>query len=423
MTSWNKSRTLSAFKRDECGAVAITFALLAIMLFGFVGLAVDTVRGYNVVNRVGQGLDAAALAGAKLLDGGATDAEIKARVQAFFDQHVANMSIGGVAINAIDVAVDRRVSTVNVRARGTVDTTFGKVVGFAVMKIDKMSEVAYKLRKVEVALSLDITGSMAPSGKIEALKSASIDVIDTLFDEAANDDHVRIALIPWSSSVNAGALAGPASNNQSIDNCVIERLGPNAATDRAPFGADAVRASPGVAPNPYEFYACPVDRVVPLQKRTQRDALKSDVNAYAPVGGTAGHIGTAWGYYMLSPEWASLLPTDSQPRPYSPADTLKVLVLLTDGEFNMSYVTPGAYNATLQADQSYLMFQALCTQIRSKKILLYTVGFQLTNARAASELATCSDEAGQHFTAATNDELKTVFKTIANQIMQLRVAR
>jgi Flp pilus assembly protein TadG len=419
----SKTPLQQTFARDEKGAVAITFALVATLLFGFTALAVDISRHWNATTKIGQGLDAAALAGAKLIDRAASDGEIQTAVQAYFAQHIANMNIGGVTINPLQIAIDRRVSTVNATATGTMDTTFARVIGYDTLNFNKTSEVSYKLRKVEVVLSLDTTGSMAPAGKIDALKSGAKDVVDVLFDEAANEEHVKIGLVPWAAAVNAGSLAPLVSNNQSVDQCVLERLGSSAATDAAPYGANALRASPGPAPNPYQFYECPLNVVTPMRKMTSRDFLKSEIDSYTTTGGTAGHIGTAWGYYMLSPDWASVLPAESQPKPFNPADTLKAIVILTDGEFNMSYVTPGAYNPAQQTDESYQMFQSICTQMRQRRILVYTIGFQLNNARAQAELAACSEEAGQTFTAATNDELKATFRKIAQQIMQLRVSK
>ena len=39
------------------------------------------------------------------------------------------------------------------------------------------------------------------------------------------------------------------------------------------------------------------------------DALKAKINGLSASGGTAGHLGTAWAWYTLSPNWASLWPT------------------------------------------------------------------------------------------------------------------
>ena len=57
----------------------------------------------------------------------------------------------------------------------------------------------------------------------------------------------------------------------------------------------------------------------------------------AASGSTAGHIGTAWGWYMISPTFSYLWPTASQPAAYGEDHLFKIVILMTDGEFNTFY--------------------------------------------------------------------------------------
>ena len=78
-------RSMRSFLPDRSGGVAITFALLTTTLLGFVALAVDIGRSVTVGARLERGLDAAALAGAKLLDQDyASDTAINDTVTAYF---------------------------------------------------------------------------------------------------------------------------------------------------------------------------------------------------------------------------------------------------------------------------------------------------------------------------------------------------
>ena len=71
-------RLTNDFARDTGGAVAILFGVSCVVLFGLIGLAVDTSRYYNYTSHMQQALDAAALAGAKLLpDDQVNDGEIE----------------------------------------------------------------------------------------------------------------------------------------------------------------------------------------------------------------------------------------------------------------------------------------------------------------------------------------------------------
>jgi hypothetical protein len=266
---------------------------------------------------------------------------------------------------------------------------------------------------------LDITGSMGDGTKMTDMKAAAADVIDTLLAEAPSEDAVRIALVPWSNSVNAGSYAGTVSDNTSVDGCVTERVGGEAASDSYPSGSASL---PAVTTAPAgSYYGCPGANVMPLAGKSKRSDLKSAVNAFMPSGWTAGHIGTAWGWYMLSPAWSSIWPHASRPAPYAPNDTVKSVLLMTDGEFNTSFATGLLTDPTLMMDESYNQFQALCTAMKLEKVIVYTVGFGLIDARGMTALQSCASGSAQFFQAATGSDLKAAFREIANQLKSMRI--
>ena len=78
--------------------------------------------------------------------------------------------------------------------------------------------------------------------------------------------------------------------------------------------------------------------------------LKRRIDKLDTAGSTAGHLGTAWAWYLLSPKWNSVFqtayPTSSAAAPYSDLTTLnskgqpkvrKIAVLMTDGDYNINY--------------------------------------------------------------------------------------
>ena len=158
---------------------------------------------------------------------------------------------------------------------------------------------------------------------------------------------------------------------------MIERQGSNAATDAPPVGADKL---PNVPTTPYGNYVCPGATVLGLQGKSQKDIVNSTIDSYSASGATAGHIGSAWGWYLLSPQWASVLGS-SAPGDYEDKEIRKHMIIMSDGEFNTSYLTGGTTSAATQSDESYAQFRSLCDGIKGKDITIYTVGFDLTNAR------------------------------------------
>lgn len=433
---------LNDFRSDRRGAVAAIFALSLIVLLLVAGVAIDTARYHDISNRMQQALDGATLAAAKMLsDPNVSDTQVRERAEAYFRAAIPTFGVKASAIGAPSINIDRANSTVEVLGQAEVPTFFGAFAGMpSLTVINQKSKVAFDITKLELAMVLDITGSMCqPCTKIGDLKTAAKDVIDTLFDGALYDTDVRIAVAPYSASVNAGALAGAVSSSPSAsictntwfgtrcttiagiaaDTCVIERQGPNAATDAAPVGADLL---PNVPILPYGNYNCPVSNVVPLMDRTQRDSIKAIIDTYVAQYSTAGHIGTAWGWYLLSPNWAGVLPADSAPGPYGDRSVQKAMIIMTDGVFNTSYISGPLTDAATQASQSYAQFDQLCTNIRGKGIQIFTVGFELPDANALAHLQSCASSITNFFDARNGSELKDAFKAIANKLGNLRVA-
>jgi Flp pilus assembly protein TadG len=411
--------SVGRFMAAERGSVAIIFALLVTTLFGVLALSIDMARAYGAQARITTALDAASLAGAKALDGGRSDAEIRASAQAFFDQSMTNnMSGGDLSLSNFQVQIERSKANVTVSVDANIATRFGRVLGKERISLDRSSTVQYKTRNVELAMALDVTRSMEDDDKIGDLKSAAKDVLKTMFDEAASEDAVRVSIVPWASAVNFGTYAAAVTASTSIDQCAVERLGGNPYSDFAPVGSDALQA---VTTSP-SGYNCPTSAVIPLSGRSKEPTLKDAIDDLAPAGATAGHIGVAAGWYTLSPAWTSIWPTGSKPRAYAPDDTIKSVLLMTDGLFNRSWATSQTYDPAM-TDESYARFQSLCTKMKEQKVVVFTVGFGLTDPRAAFELETCAAGGGQFFQASNGNDLKKAFKEVATQLKSMRITR
>ncbi len=96
--------------------------------------------------------------------------------------------------------------------------------------------------------------------------------------------------------------------------------------------------------------------------------LNSKIDSFVADGWTAGAVGTAFAWYMLSPDWAEIWPDDSTPASYSDPKTKKYAILMTDGEYNTWYNGNSNGDASQQA-------VTLCANMKAKGIKVYTVGF------------------------------------------------
>lgn len=438
------------FLGDARGAVAVLFGILATVVLLVVAICLDFVRAYNLSTQLQAALDAAALAGAKALqEDGATDASVQAAAQAIFNTYRPNLKIPGLSAANFKATPDRTNDSVTTTIDADLASFTSKFINGGAKKIDlrPSSTVSYKADKIEVALVVDVTGSMnqIPRGdtqtKIQSLKTAANILIDTLMADSPSENAVRIAVVPFSASVNAGSLANATSASPSVttcsstwlfgyrcttvagadvDTCVIER---DHTHEDANPASDKIPAVPSL---PYGNYVCPPATVIPLQGKSNAATLKSTVNGYAAAGATAGHIGAAWGWYMLSDKWASVLPSDSVPEPTSNKSVHKHVIFMTDGQFNTAYLK-GPASAT-QSTDSYNEFQALCSLMKDANkgnITIWTIGFDLGGlgtTQPEDNLKACSG-ADKFFNAPKGQDLIDAFKTIVANLRAIHVAR
>ncbi|MFN0219363.1 MAG: pilus assembly protein TadG-related protein [Hyphomicrobium sp.] len=432
----------SAFLRDTAGATTLIFAVSTILLMATIGLAIDVGRYYNIASKMQDAIDAAALTGAKLLgDDSQSNDDITKIVRSNYNAAMMRAGVDFVETAPLNVTIDRDHSSVSAVSSVQVRSYFGPLINEPKMtKIVRDTNAVYEMNQIELSMVLDITGSMNVNNKLADLKVAATDIIDILHANAIHEKSVRIAIAPYSASVNAGALASVVSSTPTtetcsgfwffgsacktstgvdMDTCVIERQGGNAFSDAAPVGIDKLPSPPSL---PYGNYSCPQATVVPLLGKSQSTMLKSIVSSYAASGSTAGHIGVAWGWYLLSPEWDDVFATESKPEPYGKDKVSKSIIMMTDGLFNTSYQTGGSTDANMQIEESYAQFRSLCDGIKAKGVTIYTVGFDLADARATAQLESCASTASNFYDAKTGAELKQAFKSIADKLNQLRVA-
>ncbi len=413
MSVWFRS-----FVRDDRGTISILFGLSIFLVVLTVGIAIDSARAYNISTRIGSALDASALAAAKMLDDDTySDADVEDRAQRFFAAHFSSTPITGVSVVGPTVRINRNKGEVDVAVEVKVATTFAQLAGVLSFDYPRSTKVTYNEKQIELALVLDITGSMCqPCSKIDGLKSAARTLVANIITPETPAGYVRVAIAPYSAAVNAGPYAATVSGGLSPDNCVVERRGINNDTNVAPSGADSLGVSSGRANGKYY---CPRSAVTPLTADT--NALTTQINALRTDGWTAGHIGLAWGWYLVSHTWQHIWPADSKPKA-NHEKVIKAVLLMTDGEFNTSYIPGAGFNSTNLGTLNSSPEQAarLCTRMKAEGVIVYTVAFQAPNA-AQALLDGCATSSAHAFQADDNITLVSAFRTIAERLSALRI--
>ena len=220
-------------------------------------------------------------------------------------------------------------------------------------------------------------------------------------------------------------------NLYQVNNCATERTGTNAYTDVAPSTTFLS----------YNYLSgggdCIGQAIQPLT--SNKTTLHNLANSLTAANSTAGHLGLAWGWYMISPNFGYLWPAGSQPAAYGRSNLVKAVILMTDGEFNIQY-----YNGVLSMDSingtssqkinqnavngsSQNQAVALCDAIKApaNDTILYTVGFDLNgDTNAIDLLQNCATSPADFFqaSAGTND-LTADFTAIAQKLNELRLSK
>lgn len=207
---------LKRFGADRRGTIAIIFALTIFLVIITVGLAIDGARAYNTSGRVSSALDAAALAAAKMLDDESfSDADIRERAERFFAAHVNESVMAGLTLPTPTVRINRDTNEVEITVNVALATTFGQLAGINTFNFPRSSKVVYDQKRIELAMVLDITGSMcSPCDKIDGLKDAADDVVQTMLTNDTPYGYVRIGLVPLQRGGECGRLCRPGHGRQ-----------------------------------------------------------------------------------------------------------------------------------------------------------------------------------------------------------------
>lgn len=445
-------RGVDGFTRDRGGNFAVLFGAAASVLALGVGFAVNISQLYNARSSLQGVVDAAVTSTARDLTLGViTEADANKTVQAFLD---ANSAAGTLQANQIvldKLAVNRTANTVQADAHVDVGLFFPLFSTDNMRRVTASTTALYSDKTVEVAMMLDVTGSMAGQ-KIKDLRTAASNAVNSfLTGQNAANPRVRVAIVPYANSVNAGSLAAStvfvetkdserkqASGNDDPkyvsastrpDSCATERKGAYQYSDAGPdvsmvnrdlYLSDFARDS--------HTRACPIASVQPLT--TDASALNNVIKDLEASGGTAGHIGVQWAWYMLSENWGSVMKASARPAKMDPKKVAKYVILMTDGEFNLSYFDANGpdqvYNSAGKV-QTRTAATTLCAAMRDQGIEIFTIGFALTETNAKSTLQSCASpdtgNAKHFYQAANGTELDQAFQDIVRNIGKLTIAK
>jgi Flp pilus assembly protein TadG len=189
------------FCRADTGNVALTFAIAIVPIIGMVGAAVDYSRAAATRTAMQAAVDTTALMLSKIAS---TETDLQGKAcEYFFALRAMEPQCPSDKITATYTTEGG--SQVVVSATDVVNTDFMGVVGIKTIDIGVQSQVKWGNTRLRVALALDNTPSMNSAGKLDALKTATTNLITQLSKAATHDGDIYISIVPFSTDVNMGA--------------------------------------------------------------------------------------------------------------------------------------------------------------------------------------------------------------------------
>ncbi|MGI9393916.1 MAG: pilus assembly protein TadG-related protein [Boseongicola sp.] len=349
---------VTRFERDESGSLIAFSLFIFICMIMFGGIAVDLMLYENQRTHLQNSTDRAVLAAANL-DQTVDPAVV---VQDYLAKSGINIDLDDVTVTEVGsmpVITGRQVS---VDIDGDFNTMLMNMVGVNTLPLGALSEATEAINDIEVSLVLDVSGSMGSNQKLERMQDAANDFVAEIL-AGSEDGRVSMSLVPYSTQVSAGPELLAQMNtehNHDYSHCVnfAGSSFSSVAIDHTVALSQTAHFDPwrhynsGQSPR---NYVCRNESYFDILPWTNDiAALTNQINAFEDGGNTSIDVAVKWGAALLDPSMSAPLdalitsgdvPAEFAPRPfaYTRDDTLKFIVVMTDGINTTQYYLDDPY--------------------------------------------------------------------------------
>jgi len=437
------------FGEDRRGNVLVMTGLAIVPLMGVVGVSVDYSRASNVRQALSSAIDAASLMAARDAQK-LSDADLKTRIDGWIRDNLPPEAKAD--FTGATVTIDRTARTIQIAANANVPATIARVIGTQYMPVGSSTQSTWGTNKIELALALDNTGSMAQNNKMTNLKTAAKSLIKIMKDASIETDQIRISIVPFNTQVRlARSLKDEAwirygitrnvTCDSGIRNCYVKntniRVSDTSKLNCDSSGKTCVFKTIAKSDWASSTQGCIIDRdqdydtkdggsyssstqqypafwcsqsslaeVMPLT--SDWTALEARIDSMTPVGNTNVTIGAVWG-------WSTLTPASpfTEAKPATEPRLKKYMILLTDGDNTENRFT--ATGNDIDARTSLA-----CTNAKAAGISLYTI--RVIDGDAAL-LRGCASDPSMYYDVQNAAQLDPIFKAIANEISAVRLTQ
>lgn len=424
-------RLIGRFLKNSDGGAAPFLALSLIPLMGFTGAAIDYARANATKVAMQAALDSTGLMLSRTANTMSNDA-LATSASSIFNAQFNRPEAQNVTITHQFSAPQQGSFSLKLTSSATVPTRFATLIGTSELTVSATSEIIWGIKRLNLALALDNTGSMSSSGKMAALKTAAHNLLTTLEAAAKKPDDIKVSIIPFATDVNVGTaykdqswidweqwenVNGSCSNtyyktktscegagktwtvasHDTWNGCVWDRDQNFDVQNAAPSAGQATKFRTHQASN------CPT-AMMPLTNDWA--ALHAKIDAMQPAGNTNVTIGMAWA-------WQTISAVEPLNAPSAAPDLDKVIVLLTDGQNTQNRFTSSTSSIDSRTEKA-------CTNAKADNVKVYTVRVIDGNATLLRDCATKPD---WFYDVDEAHQLNSVFASIAQNLANLRIAK
>ncbi len=349
------STLANRFARAEDGTVTIFGLIMFVIMIAVGGVAIDILRYETQRVQMQYTLDRAVLAAASLDQN--TDAEAVVR------DYFARSDLENYRLR---VTPQSSMTSTRVEAfvESDINLLFMNMFGVHSLTSPASAVAEESVGNLEISLALDVSGSMR-GNRIVQMRDAAEDFVVELLSMNANSpngDTVSISLIPYNGRVNVGtelASVFTLSDEHDASNCTrfdpedynnaaidpdvaIDRLA-HADLDHRYWWSDLRDSQCYSTRTPYNPNGGPVDTNAIIPWSSNQTELVDTIRGLSAEGWTAVDLSMKWAVGLLDPaaqpalsglidDGAANSDFEGRPFTYENGETLKVVVMMTDGE-------------------------------------------------------------------------------------------
>ncbi|WP_165775117.1 pilus assembly protein TadG-related protein [Mameliella alba] len=341
---------LRHFATDTSGNMSYLAIVGSLVMMIFGGVGVDMMHAELKRTKVQNTLDRAVLAAANIENVQAPEIVVR--------DYLTVMGLGDALTS---VQAEQGLSSKRVAAMGeaSIHSGFMSLIGVNSLDASGLAAAEYSSSNLEISMVLDVSGSMAGNSKIDNLRNAAQEFVDILMPPGT-DTGVSISVVPYNATVNMGTTVSQyftldrqhhhsACAEFSADSFATTALSPETPLEQVGHFDPYSRSTIG-GHTPYQWCRDGENAAI-LPHSSDATQLKTQIGALEAWGNTAIDVGMKWGTALLDPaarpavqamagDGLVAVSNASRPVDFDVHNTVKYIVVMTDGENTTQYDLP-----------------------------------------------------------------------------------